>query len=786
MIANFQELAQTLFEEAGDALFLFDPDDGRLVEVNPTAQKFCGLSRPALLKESVNTLFRSEVHGDVARLRRAYRNTGVFHSQDGFFLRQQPSGGWLPVNLTVARLHVRPKTVGLITARDVSERLQSEMALRDSESRNRAVLESALDCIISIDHQGSIIEFNPAAERTFGYSRMHVLGRQLADLIVPARFRDQHRQGLARYLRERTSAILDRRIEVFALRADGSEFPAELTVTAVQSRSTPVFTAFLRDITEQKRAEAAQRVAERRLQHVVTSSPVVLFTLGLDSSTIRGITWISANIREMLGHEVEDAFAPEWWSSNIHPEDRERIVAHVQAELFSTGRTLQEYRFWHRSGEYRWVQGEIRLIRDGDGVPIEGVGSWSDISGRKLLEDQFRQAQKMEAVGRLAGGIAHDFNNLLTVITGFSELLENLVEADDQARPLVEEIGKAGKRAAALTRQLLAFSRKQVLQPKIIDLNALVRDLAKMLPRLLGEDIELNLSLLDSGARIRADPGQLEQVIVNLAVNGRDAMPTGGTLTIETQRALLEGKYAEIQAEVRPGPYVLLSVRDTGTGMDSRTLARVFEPFFTTKGPDRGTGLGLATVFGIVKQSGGHIEACSELGFGTTFRLYLPAHDEMPLAVAAGTPNRSECQGGCETVLLVEDEIGVRGLTRHLLNLKGYKVIEAGDGEEALAIAAEHRGAIDLVLTDVVMPRMSGREFTQRLNELRPGIKVLYMSGYTDDAVVRHGIYEESVNFLQKPFSPFVLTQRVRDILDSSPGLSLASTYSESGETVTA
>jgi PAS domain S-box-containing protein len=514
---------------------------------------------------------------------------------------------------------------------------------------------------------------------------------------------------------------------------------------------------------ERKRAEEALRFAEQRLQHVVASSPAVLYTLAVEGKDLR-ITWISANVRELLGYAVADVFQPTWWNERVHPEDWQRTLAEVRADLFAHGRLAHEYRFRHRDGQYRWLRSEMRLLRDPAGNPVEVIGSWSDVTERKHLEDQFRQAQKMEAVGRLAGGVAHDFNNLITVITGYGELLLGTLSAGDPNRDLIREMVSAGSRAAGLTRQLLAFSRKAILEPRILDLGTLVTDMDKMLRRIIGEDILLTVTADPEAGAVKADPGQLEQVLLNLAVNARDAMPRGGRLTVEVRGADLDATYARDHPDARPGPHVLLAVTDTGCGMDAATLARIWEPFFTTKG-ERGTGLGLATVHGIVKQSGGHVAVYSEVGHGTTFKVYLPRVAQRPRA-GKSHHGLTVLPRGRETVLLVEDEDGVRALTRHVLRECGYTVLEARDGAEAMRLAEQHAGRIDLLLTDVVMPRMGGREVAERVAALQPGVRILFLSGYTDDAVVRHGILEAEVAFLHKPFSPAALALKVREVLD--------------------
>jgi PAS domain S-box-containing protein len=390
------------------------------------------------------------------------------------------------------------------------------------------------------------------------------------------------------------------------------------------------------EVSERKRAEQALRESEaqthqaqRRLQHAIASSPAVLFTVPVADAQNQGITWTSDNLPEVLGYPPAAALGPDWWQSNIHPEDRDKVLAQFQADLLGQERSTYEYRFRHGDGSYRWTRCELRLIRDAAGQAVEVVGSWSDITERKGLEDQYRQAQKTEAVGRLAGGVAHDFNNLLTVINGYGELVLAQLAPSDPARALIREIVAAGDRAAGLTRQLLAFSRKAIIEPKILDLKVVVADVEKMLRRILGEDIQLAVATDPELGAVKADPGQIEQVLMNLVVNARDAMPQGGRLTVEVRNAELDEAYVREHPEAQAGTYVLLAVSDTGCGMDRATMSRMFEPFFSTKG-ERSTGLGLATVHGIVKQSGGHIGVYSEVGHGTRFNVYLPRVAQRP------------------------------------------------------------------------------------------------------------------------------------------------------------
>jgi len=418
----------------------------------------------------------------------------------------------------------------------------------------------------------------------------------------------------------------------------------------------------------------------------------------------------------------------------------------------------------HRTGDGRLIDVEAAVHdTEFNGKPAR-LAVLLDITGRRRLEDQLRQAQKMEAVGMLAGGVAHDFNNLLTIITGYSQLILNNIEQDDPNRHSVEQIMKAGERAAALTKQLLAFSRRQVLQPKVLELNKLVTSLATMLQRLIGEDIDLRLVLPQELGRVSADPGQIEQVLMNLVVNARDAMPQGGVLTVETKNIHLDEHYVGRHISAKPGPYVLLAVSDTGAGMDQATQARLFEPFFTTKGSGKGTGLGLSTVFGIIKQSGGSVEVYSEPGRGTSVKVYLPRIDQ-PVAIETQA-ERAKAARGSETLLLVEDDEMVRTLVHETLLREGYRILDAPGPIEAKKLADQHKGTIHLMITDVVMPKINGRDLAEQLTRRRPEMKVLYMSGYTDNAVLANGILDKEVAFLQKPFTPTALTQKVRDVLE--------------------
>lgn len=487
---------------------------------------------------------------------------------------------------------------------------------------------------------------------------------------------------------------------------------------------------------------------------------------GMFQATPTGqITAANPALARILGYESPEELTTTATGQQLYVElaRREEFIQEIETRGLVKGFEIQMFR---KDRSRIWVSVSARATRDANGKLLCYEGSIEDVTERRHLEERLVQSQKMEAIGTLAGGIAHDFNNLLTAIIGYSQLAGGRVSKDEPIYKEIEEIRKAGMRAAELTSQLLAFSRKQVLQPKVINLNTIVENISKMITRVIGEDFELVISLDPELGCIKADPGQMEQVIMNLAVNARDAMPGGGKLIIETADIFLDDAYARLHLRVQPGPHVMLAVSDTGCGMDAETRSRIFEPFFTTKGQGKGTGLGLSTVYGIVKQSGGDIWVYSEPGRGTTFKLYLPRVEQ-----AAAQPYQEVRQvrsAGTETVLLVEDELQVRNLAALVLRERGYEVVEASSGEEALRIAKEYGGRIHLLLTDVVMPQMSGKELSEQIKRTRPDIKVLFASGYTNDAVLHHGVFEADMEFMQKPFTPNALANKVRQVLNTS------------------
>ncbi len=639
---------------------------------------------------------------------------------------------------------------------EIRQRQRAEEALRESEERFRTAFAQATVGMALTDRHGRFLKVNRAYCGITGYTEQDLYERDFPSTIHPddlAGNRESIRQLLAG---DMTSFVAQTR----HVTKSGGLVWVQNSIAGLRSdKGEGVnFVILSEDISDRRRTEEELRVSQARLQAVLDNSPAMIFIKDLDGRYLLSnrqfekITGVPG--AQVIGKTDYDLFRPEQ-AAAFRANDLEVLKAGAPMEF--------EEAALHNDGIHTSIVCKFPL-RDSDGKPYAVCGITTDITARKQLEEQLRQAQKMEAIGRLAGGIAHDFNNLLMVIIGYCRLLLQQVVRDPLMQNRIEEILRAGERATTLTRQLLAFSRKQVLTPTVLDLNTVLSEMSSMLQRLLGEDINLATALDPALGHVKTDQGQIEQVIMNLAVNARDAMPRGGRLTIETRNVELREATRQNQS-VRVGHYVLLSVSDTGEGMDAATQERIFEPFFTTKEQGKGTGLGLATVYGIVKQSGGYIFVYSERGRGTTFKLYLPRVDE-PVASASLGPVEAGLPRGTETVLLVEDEPGVRSFVRNILQQYGYTVLEARHGFEALVIAHQHPASIHLLLTDVVMPQMSGPEVAAHLIPLRPDLKVLYMSGYSDEAVIHHGVMAPATAFLQKPCGPDTLVRKVREVLD--------------------
>ena len=650
---------------------------------------------------------------------------------------------------------------------DSSNQKPAYDALAASEARYRRLFESARDGILILDvYTGKIVDVNPYLTELTGFSCEDFLDKHLWEIGV---FKDIAAS------KESFAELQDKeyvRYEDLPLAtSDGRSVSVEFISNVYLVGRKKVIQCNIRDISERKRTEDRLWKSEQKLVGIMSNMRDVVWSLSWPDLNV---LFISDSAERIYGRTANDFYAqPTLWKEITHPED-----AHTTETAFrvlqESGSAERTCRIVRPDGSIAWIHDRSWMVLDESGRPIRVDGIVTDITEHKLaeterakLEKQLWSLQKMEAIGSLAGGVAHDFNNLLTVILSYTEFAMDGLQKDNPLCKDLQEIKNAGERAAALTRQLLAFGRKQVLQPVPLSLNTIATGVEKMLQRILGEDIDLIQTFDPDLGLTLADPSQLEQVLMNLVVNGRDAMPKGGKLIIETANVEIDEEYAARHAAVKPGPYVQLTVTDTGCGMDEQTRARIFEPFFTTKEKGKGTGLGLSTIYGIVKQSGGDIWVYSELGQGTTFKIHL----QRELSVTVPTvikdsvvPTRFT---GTETILVVEDEEALLKISMRTLRAAGYKVLTAANGEDALMVSAKYAGDIHLLLTDVVMPLMSGRELVQALSKKRPDIKVLYMSGYTDDAIIHHGVIDAGTHFLAKPFTAADMTRKVRTVLDA-------------------
>ncbi|MDB6150032.1 MAG: sensor histidine kinase response regulator [Chthoniobacter sp.] len=640
------------------------------------------------------------------------------------------------------------------------ERKHAEEALRKSEMRKAAILQSALDSIITFDSEGRIVEFNPAAERAFGYRQAEVLDREVSSLLFPDLRRRTGEAGAGLFEMVNEGAFRRRR-EIVATRADGSQFPVELAVSRIIINERPMFTAFVRDTTERKEAE---RLTSELALVVANSNDAII------ACTIDGMirSW-NRGAEHIFGYTAEEAIGRPFHM--LIPPDRldefpQALTAVKRGDNLANYETVR----LRKDGKKIHVSLTDSPIRGADGQ-ITGLSSIArDVTERKRLEEDLLQSQKMDAVGRLAGGIAHDFNNILTAILGYSDLIIGQIDERQWMYKHLSEIRKAADFAASLTHQLLAFSRRQPLFLRVFSINDTVNQMEKMLRRVIGEHIQIVTELNAEIGRLKADSGQLEQVLLNLCVNARDAMPRGGTMTISTADVtyFLEDFYSV--NEMPAGEYVKLSVTDTGTGIPADVKKHIFEPFFTTKDKGQGTGLGLATCYGIVKQSGGYITVDSTVGVGTSFSVYLPRVNESG-EKSTIRKEVGQLPGGNETVLYVEDEITVRSLTSHILRRLGYTILEASGGKEARdLLEANGNQRVDLLFSDVVLPDSGGSEIADWIKQRNASSRILFTSGYVDENILqRHGL-EAGAAFLQKPFTPAELAKKVREVLDASPG----------------
>ena len=748
-----------LFETAQDGILILDADTGMIEVVNPFLIDMLGYSHEEFLGKK---LWEIGFFKDIGASQSAFKEL-----QEKEYIRYEDlpletkKGRCMEVEFVSNVYKVDGKKVIQCNVRDITGRKISK-ALRESEEKYLQVVESAAEAILVVQ-DGMIRFLNHNTVELMGYSKEELISRPFLEFIHP----EDRERVLERHLKRLREEAIPRVYSFRVVDKEGDTKWVEINVTLISWEGKPATLNFLTNITERKQAEISLRESKERYRELFDGAPVGYFEYDIEGR----ITSVNRTELEMLGYTAEEMIGQPVWKFNVEEElARQQILDKLAGTLPPTRNLERNYR--KKDGTTLPVLIEDRLLRDAEGRIIGIRSTIQDITDRKRaekekenLEEQLRQSQKMEAIGRLAGGIAHDFNNLLTIIKGFNQLSFIELKESDPLRENLDEVRKATDRAADLIRQLLAFSRRQILEMQVLDLNTTLRNLEKMLRRVIGEDIELVTVLAEDLGRVKTDPGQIEQVIMNLAVNARDAMPSGGKLIIETANVELDEAYTRKHVAVTPGHYVMLAVSDTGVGMTKEVKERVFEPFFTTKEKGKGTGLGLSTVYGIVKQSGGNIWIYSEKGRGTTFKIYFPRVDE-PLEEVKEKVMGEELPRGRETILVVEDEEVVRRLAVRILRGQGYKVLEASNGADTLMICKEQKEPIDLILTDVVMPQMGGRQLVEQLRQLRQDLKVLYMSGYTDKFIDDRGVLEEGVNYIQKPFAIEGLAKKVREVLD--------------------
>jgi len=746
---------KTLVEYAPDGIVIVG-QEGRIVVVNSQTEKLFGYDRAELINKPIEVLIPERFRGKHRGHRAGFMSSPQLRPMGaGLELHgMRKDGTEFPVEISLSSVQSPNGLLVSAVVRDITDRKRVEELFR-------GLLDSAPDAMVVVGADGRVVLVNSQTEKLFGYLREELLG-QPVEVLIPERFWNQHRHHRSAYSTHPQFRPMGVGLELYGIRKNGTEFPLEISLSPQQTKDGVLIASTIRDITDRKKIEDALRHSEASFRALVEDNYGVC-RARLDGSLLM----VNQPFVQLLGYDSQEEVLALNLATQVF------AMGEFSLSLFNPpGRNRQftriESRWKRKDGKFINVELSGRAICDDANNPVYLEILVEDVSRQRGMEHRLRHVQKMEAIGRLAGGIAHDFNNVLGVISGYCSMLMDKLESDSTLYPLAANISKSVQRGATLTRQLLAFSRQQVLQPQIIDINAHFKGFQGLLRRVIGEDMELSVINRNADLCIRADPDQLEQVIMNLVVNARDAMPSGGKLIIETAEHPVDEEYCSRNPETKPGDYVMIAISDSGCGMDRETLARVFEPFFTTKEQGKGTGLGLATVYGIVKQSGGHVTVYSELGHGTTFKILMPRSQEKA-AQAESVQDDITAPSGTEMILLVEDEEPLRAVMKSYLQNKGYLVLDAADPTEATEVAEKASHPPDLLITDVVLPQTSGVKLAQRLAPLYPKMKVLYVSGYTADAIVHHGARNSDFIFLSKPFSLNTLGRKVRTALDTEP-----------------